>query len=32
MMGNKFVFRTGHDFISKIPENIVEKWDIGWDF
>ncbi|WP_068345725.1 ATP-dependent helicase [Kosmotoga arenicorallina] len=31
MMGNRYVFRAGHDFIAKIPEDTVEFWDVGWD-
>ena len=31
MMGNRYVFRSGYDFIAKIPEDTVEFWDIGWD-
>ncbi len=32
MIGNRYVFRSGHDFIEKLPENTVERWDVGWDF
>ena len=32
MIGNRYVFRSGHDFIERIPGDTVERWDIGWDF
>lgn len=31
MMGNRYVFRSGYDFITRIPEDAVEFWDVGWD-
>lgn len=31
-IGNRYVFRSGHDFIERIPSDAVERWDIGWDF
>ena len=31
-IGNRYVFRSGHDFIERIPTDAVERWDIGWDF
>jgi DNA helicase-2/ATP-dependent DNA helicase PcrA len=32
MIGNRYVFRSGHDFVERIPGDTVERWDIGWDF
>lgn len=31
MIGNSYVFRSGHDFLTKIPEDVAERWDVGWN-
>ncbi|HQC16072.1 ATP-dependent helicase, partial [Mesotoga prima] len=31
MIGNRYVFRSGHDFVEKLPKNCFERWDVSWD-
>ncbi|MDI3524510.1 ATP-dependent helicase [Kosmotoga sp.] len=31
MIENSYVFRSGHDFLTKIPEDVAERWDVGWN-
>ncbi len=32
MIGNRYVFRSGHDFVEKLPKDCFERWDVSWDF
>jgi DNA helicase-2/ATP-dependent DNA helicase PcrA len=30
VLGNRYVFRSGHDFISRINQDLAEHWDVSW--
>ncbi len=30
VVGNRYVFRSGHDFVTRIGKDIAEHWDVSW--